>query len=148
MPLPPKIDPRIAHSEMCAVLESLGYTIKERNVKFPPYDVFASHQANLPIIVNIFDLSIDVSSHWPCARDFATEGENKLLVTVNDMNALTRLITCLAEQDRMTLRACFPFPFDQDLFRTFMVIWMEDAEEVMKEVINGNLGFLIRDLAH
>ena len=137
---PGQINPVDAVPQLAKVLESLGYTVKERNTAFAPCDVFALHKTNLPIIVNVFSNSIEVACHLPCT-EHARQNPEEFLAVVNSMNALCRLATCQADPEYLTIRTCFPFAFEPDLFRSFMEAWMDDAGEVLAD-IRRQLGYL------
>jgi hypothetical protein len=121
------------------VLESLGYTIaeghgaKDGKTVPSPFGICALHETSVPIIVSVFSDSIEVQCEWPWT-EAATEKPDACAVMVNDMNCLCRLITCQANPECMTMRACFPFAFEPDLFRQFMESWMEDAQDILADV--------------
>jgi hypothetical protein len=144
---PPKDNSADQFSDLCDVLESLGYVIKERNAEFPPYHLFAQHKQNLPIIANLFNPGIEIACHWPCTQK-AKDNHEAFAVFVNSMNVLCQFVTCLAEPETMTIRACYPFNFATDLFRAFMEAWMEDAADILAEIQRDDAGFLDIEMMH
>jgi hypothetical protein len=72
--------PNLANAirELAEVLESLGYSFKEghgveeEQTVFSPYTAFAVHNASVPVIVNVFNGSVEVAcyrSFWQAARN-------------------------------------------------------------------------------
>ena len=130
--------------ELTSVLESLGYTVQVGPAvpdREGPYTVVGQCPGTFPIAVCIYSASVDVSASWPCTEE-GKQHQGIFIVMVNQLNCYCRMLTCQALTAEMEIRACFPFAFEADRFRSFMEIWLDDAAEIIQAVKQENLGYL------
>lgn len=140
-------DPARNLAKVCAVLESLGYTIERQTSSAPLCQAVGSHPENLAVIVTLLGHSVELSCHWGWTEE-AKERPEETLSAVNEMNALSRLVCCQAGPECMTVRACYPFAFDSDRFRTFLAAWMEDGKEIIADVCQRHANWLNTEMVH
>jgi hypothetical protein len=147
---PPRVNPADALPELCAVLVALGYAIRERSAE-GLYKVFATHPENLPVFVDLFSASAEVSCLWPYTpkgKESRLHAPGQLAELMNELNTLCRLVTCVAAPECMEVRACFPFALERGLFWAFMEAWMEDGRDLLVEVTRLNPACFRRETLH